>query len=61
MCVGLTSRRITVKFLEAFFECSLWNSRFAIIAAEGLLAGFAIFYMAAVKKDDSEGAIKHGY
>jgi len=39
-----------VKFLEWFFEGSLWNSRFVILAAVlgSLFAGFAIFYMATV-------------
>lgn len=39
-----------MKFLEALFEGTLWNSRFVIIAAVvgSLLAGFAIFYMATV-------------
>jgi uncharacterized membrane protein YqhA len=39
-----------MKHLETFFEGSLWNSRFVIIAAVvgSLLAGFAIFYMATV-------------
>lgn len=39
-----------MQFLETFFEGSLWNSRFVIIAAVigSLLAGFAIFYMATV-------------
>ncbi|MFM2407431.1 MAG: hypothetical protein RL358_173 [Pseudomonadota bacterium] len=39
-----------MQFLESFFEGSLWNSRFVIIAAVigSLLAGFAIFYMATV-------------
>jgi len=52
-----------VKFLEAFFECSLWNSRFAIIAPEGeQLDRFChILYGCGRKEDDSEGAIKHGY
>jgi len=53
-----------VKFLEAFFECSLWNSRFAIIAPEGeQLAGrfCHILYGCGRKEDDSEGAIKHGH
>jgi uncharacterized membrane protein YqhA len=39
-----------MKFLEWFFEGSLWNSRFVILTAVvgSLLAGFAIFYMATV-------------
>ena len=39
-----------MKFLEWFFEGSLWNSRFVILAAVlgSLFAGFAIFYMATV-------------
>ena len=39
-----------MKFLEWFFEGSLWNSRFVILAAVvgSLCAGFAIFYMATV-------------
>lgn len=39
-----------MKFLEAIFESTLWNSRFVIIAAVvgSMLAGFAIFYMATV-------------
>jgi uncharacterized membrane protein YqhA len=39
-----------VKYLEWFFEGSLWNSRFVILAAVAgsLFAGFAIFYMATV-------------
>jgi uncharacterized membrane protein YqhA len=39
-----------VKYLETFFEGSLWNSRFVVMAAVlgSLLAGFAIFYMATV-------------
>jgi len=39
-----------MKFLEWFFEGSLWNSRFVILAAVvgSLFAGFAIFYIATV-------------
>ncbi len=39
-----------MKFLEQFFEGSLWNSRFVILLAVvgSLLAGFAIFFMATV-------------
>ena len=39
-----------MKFLEWFFEGSLWNSRFVILTAVlgSLFAGFAIFYMATV-------------
>ncbi len=39
-----------MKFLEQFFEGSLWNSRFVILlaVAGSLFAGFAIFFMATV-------------
>lgn len=39
-----------MKFVESFFEGSMWNSRFVIISAVlgSLFAGFAIFYMATV-------------
>ena len=39
-----------MKYLEWFFEGSLWNSRFVILTAVlgSLFAGFAIFYMATV-------------
>lgn len=39
-----------MKFIESFFEGSMWNSRFVIIFAVigSLLAGFAIFYVATV-------------
>ncbi len=39
-----------MKFLERFFEGSLWNSRFVVLlaVAGSLFAGFAIFYMATV-------------
>lgn len=39
-----------MKFLEQFFEGSLWNSRFIILLAVvgSLLAGIAIFFMATV-------------
>ena len=39
-----------MKFLEWFFEGSLWNSRFVIMTAVlgSLFSGFAIFYMATV-------------
>ena len=39
-----------MKFLETFFEGSLWNSRFVVLFAVvgSLLAGFAVFYMASV-------------
>jgi uncharacterized membrane protein YqhA len=39
-----------VKYLEWFFEGSLWNSRFVILTAVlgSLFAGFAIFFMATV-------------
>ncbi len=39
-----------MKYLEWFFEGSLWNSRFIILTAVvgSLLAGFAIFFMATV-------------
>ena len=39
-----------MKYLELFFEGSLWNSRFVILTAVvgSLLAGFAIFFMATV-------------
>jgi uncharacterized membrane protein YqhA len=39
-----------IKFFEALFEGSLWNSRFVIFLAVlgSLLASFAIFYMASV-------------
>ena len=39
-----------MKFIEAFFEGTLWNSRFVILSAVigSLIAGFVIFYMATV-------------
>jgi uncharacterized membrane protein YqhA len=39
-----------MKFLESFFEGSMWNSRFVIVLAVlgSLFAGFAIFYLATV-------------
>jgi len=39
-----------MKFIESFFEGSMWNSRFVIILAVlgSLFAGFAIFYVATV-------------
>ncbi len=39
-----------MKYLERFFEGSLWNSRFIILTAVlgSLFAGFAIFFMATV-------------
>ncbi|HEU0187776.1 MAG TPA: YqhA family protein [Gallionellaceae bacterium] len=39
-----------MKFLESFFEGSMWNSRFVVLTAVlgSLFAGFAIFYMATV-------------
>jgi uncharacterized membrane protein YqhA len=39
-----------MKFIEWFFEGSLWNSRFIVLAAVlgSLFTGFAIFYMATV-------------
>ena len=39
-----------MKFVESFFEGSMWNSRFVIILAVlgSLFAGFAIFYVATV-------------
>ena len=39
-----------MKYLEGFFEGTLWNSRFVILAAVvgSLVAGFVIFYMATV-------------
>lgn len=39
-----------MKFIEALFEGSLWNSRFVILTAVvgSLVAGFVIFYMATV-------------
>lgn len=39
-----------MKFVESFFEGSMWNSRFVIILAVlgSLFAGFAIFYLATV-------------
>jgi uncharacterized membrane protein YqhA len=39
-----------MKYLEWFFEGSLWNSRFVVLFAVvgSLFAGFAIFYMATV-------------
>jgi uncharacterized membrane protein YqhA len=41
---------VDVKYLEWFFEGSLWNSRFVILTAVlgSLFAGFAIFFMATV-------------
>ncbi len=42
--------KINMKFVESWFEGSLWNSRFVILFAVvgSLLAGFAIFFMATV-------------
>lgn len=42
--------RWNMKYLEGFFEGTLWNSRFVILAAVvgSLIAGFVIFYMATV-------------
>jgi len=39
-----------MKFIETFFEGSMWNSRFVIMLAVlgSLFAGFAIFYLATV-------------
>lgn len=39
-----------MKFIESFFEGSMWNSRFVIMFAVlgSLFAGFAIFYLATV-------------
>ena len=39
-----------MNFIEKFFEGTLWNSRFVVLAAVigSLLAGMAIFYMATV-------------
>jgi uncharacterized membrane protein YqhA len=39
-----------MKYIEGFFEGTLWNSRFVILAAVvgSLVAGFVIFYMATV-------------
>lgn len=39
-----------MKFVESFFEGSMWNSRFVIMFAVlgSLFAGFAIFYLATV-------------
>ncbi len=39
-----------MKFVESFFEGSMWNSRFVVLSAVlgSLFAGFAIFYMATV-------------
>ena len=39
-----------MKFIESFFEGSMWNSRFVIVLAVlgSLFAGFAIFYVATV-------------